>query len=250
VRQAVAATFGPGPSVEGIEKHVSFQPLTGLVRSDKNAITTLMAAYVHDTEFFTRRTAVLFTIIALHVFIGWALATGLARKAIEVLAPPIQTDIVQEEQKKVEPPPPPPPEMQRPPVEVPPPDVTIEVPVETQTSAISNVTTKHVEAPPPPPKATTRTPVGPGKGFPNSEDYYPQASRRLEEQGMAVVSVCVDPSGKLTGDPSIATSSGSARLDEGALKLAKAASGHYKPATEDGKAVAGCNKLGIRFQLK
>jgi protein TonB len=209
-----------------------------------------MATYVPDTDFLTRRTAVLFAIIALHVFIAWALATGLARKAIEVLAPPIQTDIVQEEMKKNEPPPPPPPDMQKPPVEVPPPDVTIDMPVETtQTTAISNVTTKHTEAPPPP-HATNRTAVGPGKGFPNSEDYYPQASRRLEEQGMAVVNVCVDPGGKLSGEPSIAKTSGSPRLDEGALKLAKAATGHYKPATEDGKPVAGCNNLGIRFQLK
>ena len=68
-----------------------------------------MAAYVHDTDFFTRRTAVLAAIIALHVFILYALATGLARRAIEVLAPPIQTDIVQEEKNKAEPPPPPPP---------------------------------------------------------------------------------------------------------------------------------------------
>jgi protein TonB len=109
------------------------------------------------------------------------------------------------------------------------------------------VTTKHVEAPPRP---VSRTPAGPGKGFPATEDYYPQASRRLEEQGVVVVSVCVDPSGKLSGEPSVATSSGSPRLDEGALKLAKAGSGRYKPATEDGKPVAGCNKFGIRFQLK
>jgi periplasmic protein TonB len=210
-----------------------------------------MATYVHDTRFFTTRTTVLFAIIALHLFIGWALATGLARKAIEVLAPPIQTDIVQEEKQKVEPPPPPPPEFQKPPVEVPPPDVNVELPVETQQSnAITNVTTKHVEAPPRPAAPTTRTPVGPGKGFPNSEDYYPQASRRLEEQGMAVVNVCVEPNGKLSGEPSLAQSSGSARLDDGALKLAKAASGHYKPATEDGKPVAGCNRIGIRFQLR
>ena len=38
-----------------------------------------MAAYVHDTEFFTRRSAVLATIIALHVFVLWALASGLAQ---------------------------------------------------------------------------------------------------------------------------------------------------------------------------
>jgi periplasmic protein TonB len=209
-----------------------------------------MTTYVHDTNFFTTRTTVLFVIIALHLFIGWALATGLARKAIEVLAPPIQTDIVQEEQKKVEPPPPPPPEFQKPPVEVPPPDVTVELPVETQQStAITNVTTKHVEAPRPA-APTTRTPVGPGKGFPATEDYYPQASRRLEEQGVVVVNVCVDPSGKLTGEPSVDKSSGSPRLDEGGVKLAKAGSGHYKAATEDGKAVPGCGKFAIRFQLR
>jgi hypothetical protein len=51
-----------------------------------------MAAYLEeDKGFFTRRGIVVAAILALHVFIAWALATGLARKAIEVLAPPIQT---------------------------------------------------------------------------------------------------------------------------------------------------------------
>ena len=210
-----------------------------------------MVALEHDSQFLTRRGAVLIVIVALHIFIFWALATGLARKAIEVLAPPIQTDIVQEEQKKFEPPPPPPPTFEKPPVEVPPPDVTIDMPVETtQSTAITNVTTKHVEAAPAPKAPGVKTPAGPGKGFPNSEDYYPQASKRLGEEGMAVVGVCVDPSGKLTGAPTIAKSSGSARLDEGALKLATAASGRYKPATEDGKPVSACNSIGIRFQLR
>ena len=212
-----------------------------------------MAALEHDSSFMTRRGAVLIAIIALHLFIFWALATGLAQRALEQLAPPIQTDIVQEEQKKVEPPPPPPPQFEKPPVEVPPPDVTIDLPVESTTStAITNVTTKpQAAAPPPTPKAAgVKTPAGAGKGFPNSEDYYPPASQRLGEQGVAVVAVCVDPNGRVSGDPKIATSSGSSRLDEGALRLAKAASGHYKPATEDGKPVPGCVNLGIRFQLR
>src|SRR2546429_1352691 len=83
-----------------------------------------MAVYAHDSQFMTRRGAVLVTIIALHVFIAWALATGLARRALEVIAPPIQTDIVEERKVEKEPPPPPPPEFEKPPVEVPPPDVT------------------------------------------------------------------------------------------------------------------------------
>src|ERR1700752_2425632 len=186
-----------------------------------------MAAYVHDTEFFTRRTAVLAAIIALHLFIAWALATGLARRAIEVLAPPIQTDIVEEVKQEKEPPPPPPPEFEKPPVEVPPPDVQITLPVESApTTAITAVAaTPHAA---PPPRPTTRTAAGPGKNFPNCADYYPPASRRLEEQGVTVIAFCVDGSGKLTVDPTIGQSSGSARLDEAGLKCAKSGSGRYK----------------------
>src|SRR5215469_15035356 len=113
-----------------------------------------MDAYVHDANFFTTRTTVLAAIIALHAFILWALATGLARKAIEVLAPPIQTDIVQEEKNKVEPPPPPPPEMRKEVVEVPPPDINIAMPeVGLQTSAITATASTNKAAPAPAPKA-------------------------------------------------------------------------------------------------
>src|SRR6202042_615320 len=107
-----------------------------------------MAAYVHDTQFFTRRTMVLFAILLLHVFIAWALATGLARKAIEVLAPPIQTVIETEEHKDAPPPPPPPPQFERPPVEIPPTDTVVEVPTAATTTAITNTTTQHVAAAP------------------------------------------------------------------------------------------------------
>ncbi len=209
-----------------------------------------MAAYLEqDSGFFTRRGAVVFGILALHVFIAWALATGLARRAIEVIAPPIQTVIETETRKETPPPPPPPPTFERPPVEIPPTDTIVEVPVAQTTTAISNTTTQHV-APVAAPRPTTRTKISPGKGFPNSDEYYPPASRRLEEQGMAVVAVCVGPDGKLTQPPTLDKSSGSPRLDEGAVKLATAASGRYKPASEDGKPIAACDKLGIRFQLK
>jgi periplasmic protein TonB len=212
-----------------------------------------MAAYVHDSNFFTRRTIVLFAIIGLHVFIAWALASGLARRAIELVAPPLQTAVIDEVKQQDQPPPPPPPQMERPPVEVPPPDVNIEVPVETQSTAIRDVTNEPVNRPPPPPAPThqvARTPGGPGKNFPSTDDYYPSASARLGESGTATVHVCTDTKGKLTEDPSIAETSGTPRLDEGALKLAKAASGRYKPATEDGNPVAACFSFRIKFQLR
>jgi len=209
-----------------------------------------MAAYVHDTDYFTRRTAVFALIIALHVFILWAFATGLARKAIEVLAPPIQTDILQEEKTKNEPPPPPPPEMKRQVVEVPPPDINIAMPeVGPQTSAI---TARVAEKAPAPiaKAAVAATAVGLGKGFPNVDDYYPDASRRLGEEGLTVVDVCVGPDGKLTEPPKVNKSSGHERLDQAAVKVASVGSGRFKPATEDGKPVAKCTQLPIRFKLR
>jgi protein TonB len=208
-----------------------------------------MAAYVHDTDFFTRRTAVLAAIIALHLFIAWALASGLARKAIEVLAPPIQTDIVQEEKTKTEPPPPPPPELRKQVVEVPPPDINIAMPeVGPQTSAI----TARVEQPKAAPvakAAVAATAIGLGKGFPNVDDYYPDASRRLGEEGLTIVDICVGPDGKLTEPPKVGKTSGHERLDQAAVKVASVGSGRFKPATEEGKPISKCTQLPIRFKL-
>ncbi len=91
---------------------------------------------------------------------------------------------------------------------------------------------------------------GPGAGFPDTADFYPSLSLRLEEEGLSTVQVCVDPKGKLLADPTVVTSSGKARLDEAALKLARAGSGHYRSTTEDGRPVSSCYPLGVRFQLK
>jgi len=206
-----------------------------------------MAALVHDTNFMTRRGAVLVAILLLHLVLVWALATGLARRAIEVLAPPIQTTIVEETKKEEAPPPPPPPQFERPPVELPPPDVTINVPVETETTAIRVVNTPVVKAPPV--AARPGTNVGFSKNFPNSDEFYPDASRRLEEQGTVTVHVCVGPDGKVSEEPTIAKGV-NARLDGGAIKLARAGSGRYIPATEDGKPIAKCINFNVKFQLR
>jgi len=209
-------------------------------------------AQKHDSSFFSRRARVFVTIVGIHVFLAWALATGLARRMVEAIAPPLQTNIVEEVQKHDEPPPPPPPQMEHPPVEVPPPEVTIDLPVETTSTAITDVTDKHIVAPPPPPpppKAVNRVGAKPGKGFPNTEDYYPPSSKRLGEEGSVTVHACVDPKGKLTEEPTVAQTSGNARLDEGAVKLAKAGSGRYQPGTEDGQPVTSCMNFRVKFEL-
>ena len=61
--------------------------------------------------------------------------------------------------------------------------------------------------------------------------------------------VCVGPNGKLTRRPTIAKTSGSARLDDGAIKLAKAGSGRYSPGTRGRQADPGLFNFRIRFQM-
>jgi Gram-negative bacterial TonB protein C-terminal len=100
------------------------------------------------------------------------------------------------------------------------------------------------------PRQVVRVQGGTGPTFPNPDAYYPDASRRLEEQGATLLEVCVDAAGRLTRDPENSETSGSARLDAAALRLAKAGSGHYRPTTEDGHPVGSCYPIKIRFQLR
>lgn len=211
-----------------------------------------MAAYSspHDSQFFTRRAITFAVAVGVQVLIVALFASGLANRVISVVAPPIQTDIVQEVQKRDTPPPPPPPKMEHPPVEVPPPDVAINVPVETNSTAITNVTTKHVvkAPPPPPPRKVVRTYARLDTSHsPPTDDYYPPTSKRLGEQGTAVVDTCFGPTGRVDGVPKVQTSSGSSRLDDAAVKWASHA--RAIPATVDGKPVAGCVPFRVKFVL-
>ena len=54
---------------------------------------------------------------------------------------------------------------------------------------------------------------------------------------------------KRAEEPTIAKSS-TARLDGGAIRLAKAGSGKYIPATEDGKPITKCINFNVKFQLR
>ncbi|MFO1427688.1 MAG: hypothetical protein U1F11_12115 [Steroidobacteraceae bacterium] len=143
-----------------------------------------MAAYApHNTS---RRAVVMVAIMGFHVLLVWGLINGLARKVIEVVAAPLQTDIIEELKQDDKPPPPPPPQMERPPVEVPPPDIAIDIPIDTSTStAITDVTDKPLPpAPPPQPAAVARTALKLDvKRSPPTDDYYPR--RRVAPRSKA-----------------------------------------------------------------
>jgi protein TonB len=208
-----------------------------------------MAAYVQQNN--SRRATVLGVIIVFHLLLLYGLVTGLARKVVEVVAAPLQTELMEEIEQEDKPPPPPPPQMERPPVEVPPPEVSIDIPMETNTTAISNVTDKPqpaVVAPPPPPAPTNR--VGPKldvKRSPPTDDFYPPSARRAEIEGVTTVRACVAPDGRTSGEPSVSKTSGNDSLDEAAVKWAKRA--RWAAGTEDGKPVEMCSQFNVRFKL-
>jgi periplasmic protein TonB len=140
--------------------------------------------------------------------------------------------------------------MELPPVEVPPPVVDISIPVETTTTALSNVTDKP--APPPPPVVAapvvrTALKLNPKSSQPNVDDYYPETSRRLEEQGVAKVKACVDAKGKVK-TATLEETSGFSRLDEAGIKVAKLL--RFTPPTVNGQPVDdACGTVPIRFKL-
>lgn len=208
-----------------------------------------MAAYVQQDN--SRRMTVLVVIIVFHLLLLYGLVTGLARKVVEVVAAPLQTDLIEEVKQEDKPPPPPPPQMERPPVEVPPPEVSIDIPMESNTTAISDVTDRpQPAAPPPPPPPVAVNRVAPKldvKRSPSTDDFYPPSARRAEIEGVTTVRACVAPDGKTSGDPSVTKSSGNSALDEAATKWAKRA--RWAAGTEDGKPVEMCSQFNVRFKL-
>jgi TonB family protein len=81
-----------------------------------------------------------------------------------------------------------------------------------------------------------------------TDEYYPDTSRVLQEQGVAVVRVCADAAGRMSGAPVVEASSGSKRLDQAALRWARE-SLSFTAATENGVGVPACKGFRVKFNL-
>jgi protein TonB len=142
-------------------------------------------------------------VVALHLLLGWALVTGLARKVVEVMKAPIETKII-EEIKKPPPdtPPPPPPKLAAPPPPfIPPPEINIQVPVTQVAPAITVVQTTPppVAAPAPPAPPVQASPVR--KEFKPLQRVNPAFPRQALQQGLTgrvIAWVHVAPNGAVT----------------------------------------------------
>jgi TonB family protein len=213
---------------------------------------SFMNAYARDESGnFSRRSGALFFVGSLHVALFYGLLT-LSHMPRSATTDPLQNRFVDSPHPRPLPPPLPAPQLSG--VKIQAEQPLFDVPRESEPD--DAVTADFVRDPSPtystspPPHVMKQVQGGPGSGFPNPDDFYPPLARHLAEQGLATVQVCVDTNGRLTSNPVTLLGTGSARLDEGALKLARAGSGHYRATTEDGRPVNSCYPLRIRFQLK
>ena len=139
-------------------------------------------------------------VVILHLALGYALVTGLARKVVEVMKQPLETKII-EEVKKPPPdtPPPPPPKLALPPPPfIPPPEINIQAPAQ-MAPTITTVTTT-----PPPPTQVQAPPVQQPairkeyKASYRVNPTYPRQAQKDGLNGRVVAWVYVAPSGSVT----------------------------------------------------
>lgn len=208
-----------------------------------------------DFSLVSRRTVAVLGIIGLHALLIYGFATGIMHKVIVKFVPPVI--VVPTAPKVVDRPPPlqtdPTLQKQIPliPRETDVPKFDVENDDAPQVvAAVQPTLTQPVVPGVAPPPAIERIGGGPGKGFPNSSDFYPPAQIRARVEGSTGINVCTDEHGRLTAAPTIVKSSGSAGLDQGALRLAKAGSGHYRASTEDGRPVSSCYSFQVTFNLR
>jgi protein TonB len=160
-------------------------------------MNTLEMDYHFEPRDPSRRVKGLVIVIALHIFLGYALVSGLARKGLNLIKKPMEAVVIQE--VIIPPPPPPPPpkkiepmkEMPKldapPPPFVPPPDVaptaTSNAPVIQSTQVAP--TAPAVIAPPPPPAPAVQ--VGPKRttiGLACPKQVPPEMPRKALQDGI------------------------------------------------------------------
>jgi protein TonB len=134
-------------------------------------------------------------------------------------------------------PPPPPKVDDMPPPVLPAPDVDVNIPTQTGANAITTAPVAPPVTPPPPPVVAHVPVIVPAvvdtdRGC-RTKPVYPEASRRLHEQGATLVKFFIGEGGQVE-QAQVAQSSGYPRLDEAAVSGLSSLC-RFKPSTVDGK---------------
>jgi protein TonB len=209
-----------------------------------------MYQYQEPSLFSGTRGAVFLLVIFLHFVVGYAFYSGLARRIVQTVIPPVEIAQI-EKPKDVDKPPPPPPKLEEIKPYVPPPEfVDVQAPI-VETTAIT-VTTQAPPTPqaaPAPPAPVKSTPIrqDPKHPLKIGEDWYPDASKRANEEGKCFVQLKVAADGRIM-EANIQQSSGYPRLDEACMKAVVGQ--RMLPATVEGKPVETVAVLPITWKLK
>lgn len=193
------------------------------------------------------------TVALLHVLLGYALVSGLARQVVEVIQAPLETHLIDE---VVPPPPPPPPQLTPPPkVALPPPAFVPPPEVAPPAQPQPTITTTTAEPPPAPVAiaaaapavdAPPAPPAPPRAAVPARIDIascekpeYPPAALRAAVVGVTKVRFAIDAAGRVVR-AEIESASGATRehrlLDRSAVEALSHC--RFKPGTDEaGQAV-------------
>lgn len=189
-------------------------------------------------------------VIALHVVIVYALLTGLATKAIEVIKGPIETKVIEEVKPPPPdnlPPPPPPPKMVAPPPPfIPPPEIAVATPPSpNQIQATTAVAPTTPFQPPQRNPNNTRTAavINAQKCSPE----YPSRAIRDELEGTSLVQFLIGTDGRVK-QSRVEKSSGHKVLDDAAIAAFSRC--QYTPATVDGVAQEGWATIRYVWKLE
>lgn len=220
-----------------------------------------------DQQMSSNRIVAIIIVALLHIFLGWALVSGLAMSATEKLVEQLTTVDIEEEVEE-EPPeepdePPPPEETSPPPPVAPPPPVNINPQppqIETQQSIPPPVPDPRPPqpapvapppAPPPPPPpslAQGATPKSQNRWARRIQENYPSRALREEVEGTVGVSVTVGANGRVSGC-NVTRSSGSSVLDAAACKGMQRYA-RFNPALDDaGNPTNGSHRTSITYRL-
>lgn len=165
----------------------------------------------------------------MHAAVVWGLINMLDTTMVTPLIQQIQATLIEEQAQAEEEAPPPPKLDKPPPVYVPPVEISIESTAISST-AIQAVTSDRVW---PKPKSTPKPP-------------YPPSSQRLREEGMVLLSLYVDETGRVR-QGKVEKSSGFPLLDESALTTALN-SWRFTPGRLGNEPAAMWFKINVKFE--
>ena len=226
-------------------KQVKIAPLTHF---EGPGFKKSMIYYEDSPRFTWRRAVALVSVVLLHLIFAYALWHGLDFSLKHVTEPPILIEQIDKPRERDMPTVPKVQVSQIRPYVPQPEYVDVNAPVETNAIQVQSVSA----APPaaivqPGPVVRTGASVDPRNPLHIGEEYYPEASKRLGEEGACRVKLQVRSDGHIA-DAQVVQSSEFPRLDDACLK--GVIGQRMLPATEDGKPVDSETVIRIHWKLR